>query len=353
MTNKSYSDTSIAIVVLNYNGKKLLETYLDSLKDSSSQYNYNLVVLDNGSTDDSVEYLRKFHPMVKTITLESNFGFAGGYNHGLRMLEYEYVALVNSDIRATKNWLDPIIELLDKDKSIGCIQPKIRADRQPDYFEYAGASGGFYDWLGYPFCRGRLFEHIEADKGQYDTDIEIGWASGAAFVIRKEIFTSLGGFDERYFAHQEEIDLCWRVRKAGYKCMIKSNSVVYHLGGATLSYANPRKTFLNFRNNLLSITKNFSPNALIYVIPLRLMLDGIAGIKFLLGGEVKNTWAVIKAHFSYYSLIPYILRKRKELNSALKTFKIGPKRSKGKVGFSILFQVFAKGITKYSDLPKD
>ena len=299
----------IAVVILNWNGAKLLEQFLPSVLEYSDEA--KIYVVDNASTDTSIEVITAQFPSVTIIQNDGNYGFASGYNVALEQVEEEYYALVNSDVEVTKNWLTPILSIFDSEQKIGIIQPKILDYKRKDYFEYAGAAGGYIDQFGYPFCRGRIFDTLEKDNGQYDDETEIFWASGACFFIRKEIYRKLNGFDCEFFAHQEEIDLCWRAFNLGYKAKYTSKSVVYHVGGATLHESNPKKTFLNFRNSLLMLTKNLPKNKLVSIIFVRLLLDGLAGIQFLFKGKFNHFWVIIKAHFHYYHLINKTLKKRK------------------------------------------
>ncbi|WP_396158817.1 glycosyltransferase family 2 protein [Flavobacterium sp.] len=299
----------IAVVILNWNGAKLLEQFLPSVLEYSDEA--KIYVVDNASTDTSIEVITAQFPSVTIIQNDGNYGFASGYNVALEQVEEEYYALVNSDVEVTKNWLTPILSIFDSEPKIGIIQPKILDYKRKDYFEYAGAAGGYIDQFGYPFCRGRIFDTLEKDNGQYDDETEIFWASGACFFIRKEIYRKLNGFDCEFFAHQEEIDLCWRAFNLGYKAKYTSKSVVYHVGGATLHESNPKKTFLNFRNSLLMLTKNLPKNKLVSIIFVRLLLDGLAGIQFLFKGKFNHFWVIIKAHFHYYHLINKTLKKRK------------------------------------------
>ena len=299
----------IAVVILNWNGAKLLEQFLPSVMLYSDEA--KIYVADNASTDNSIAVIKEKFPSITIIQNDGNYGFATGYNIALDQVEEEYYALVNSDIEVTKNWLSPILSIFDNEPNIGIIQPKILDYKNKALFEYAGAAGGFIDQYGYPYCRGRIFNTIEKDNGQYDDELEIFWASGACFFIRKEIFRKLNGFDDDFFAHQEEIDLCWRAFNSGYKAKYTQDSVVYHVGGATLNESNPKKTFLNFRNSLLMLTKNLPENKLFPIIFVRLMLDGLAGIQFIFKGKFVHCWAIIKAHFHFYHLINRNLKKRK------------------------------------------
>ena len=298
----------IAVVILNWNGAKLLEQFLPSVVAFSKEA--VIYVVDNASTDNSIQVIKDKFPSVKIIQNNGNYGFATGYNVALQNVEEDYYALVNSDIEVTENWLAPILSVFDNQPEIGIIQPKILDFKSKEYFEYAGAGGGFIDKYGYPFCRGRIFDTIEKDNHQYDDEKEIFWASGACFFIRKEVYRKLNGFDDDFFAHQEEIDLCWRAFNLGYKTKYTSKSVVYHVGGATLNEGNPKKTFLNFRNSLLMLLKNLPKSKLFPIIFTRLILDGLAGIQFIMKGKIKHCFAIIKAHFYFYHLISVNLKKR-------------------------------------------
>ena len=298
----------IAVVILNWNGKKLLETFLPSVMQHSPEA--SIYVADNASTDDSVAFVKAHFPSITVIQNHSNLGFAGGYNESLQKVDADIYALVNSDIEVSPNWLQPIIDKFQNEPKTGIIQPKILDFKNKAYFEYAGAAGGFIDQYGYPFCRGRIFETIEKDTDQYDDETDIFWASGACFFIRKEVFQELNGFDADFFAHQEEIDLCWRAFNLGHQIKYTSKSVVYHVGGATLQQGNPRKTFLNFRNSLLMLVKNLPKSNLFQILLIRLVLDGVAGIQFFLKGKPQHTWAIVKAHFSFYSLFFKNYKKR-------------------------------------------
>jgi len=300
----------IAVVILNWNGAKLLEQFLPSVMAYSNEA--KIYVADNASTDNSIAVIKEKFPLVTIIQNNANYGFATGYNIALQQVEEEYYALVNSDIEVTRNWLAPILLLFDSEPNVAVIQPKILDYKNKEYFEYAGAAGGFIDQYGYPYCRGRIFNNIEKDNGQYNDQLEIFWASGACFFIRKAIYRKLHGFDDDFFAHQEEIDLCWRAFNLGYKAKYTSKSVVYHVGGATLNESNPKKTFLNFRNSLLMLTKNLPKNKLFPVIFARLVLDGLAGIQFIFKGKFAHCWAIVKAHIQFFYLINKTLKKRNQ-----------------------------------------
>lgn len=303
MTNKK-----IAVVILNWNGAKLLEQFLPSIVSFSDEA--TIYVADNASTDTSIEVVKSKFPSVKIIQNDSNYGFANGYNVALKNIEEDYYCLLNSDVEVTANWLTPILSTFENEKEIAIIQPKILDFKNKELFEYAGAAGGFIDKYGYPFCRGRIFDTIEKDLNQYDDEHEIFWATGACFFVRKEVYRKLNGFDGDFFAHQEEIDLCWRAFNLGYKAKYIYKSVVYHVGGATLNEGNPRKTFLNFRNSLLMLLKNLPKNQLFKIIFIRLVLDGIAGIQFIVKGKFKHCFAIVKAHYSFFGLISRNLKKR-------------------------------------------
>ena len=290
----------IAVVILNWNGKKLLKTFLPSVVNFSQ--NATVYVADNASTDDSIEFIKENFPTVKIIANDKNGGFAKGYNDALKEVEADIYALVNSDVEVTENWLTPIIKEFTTDANTAIIQPKILDYKNKEKFEYAGAAGGFLDVLGYPYCRGRIFNTLEKDKGQYNDIIKINWASGACFFIRSNVYHQLGGFDEDYFAHQEEIDLCWRTNNLGHSIKYVGKTTIYHVGGATLNEENSYKTFLNFRNSLFSLVKNAPTNRVFFYVFIRLILDGVAGIRFTLQGRPIHTWAILKSHASFYKI---------------------------------------------------
>jgi len=304
----------VSVVILNWNGKKFLEKFLPSLVTHSSD-KAEIIVADNASSDESVNYLKSGFPTVRIIQHDKNYGFAKGYNLALEQVESDYYILLNSDIEVTPDWIQPVIDLMESDASIAACQPKIRSYTEPEKFEYAGAAGGFIDKYGYPFCRGRMFLSIEEDKGQYDDAIEIFWATGACIFVRAALFHKFGGLDEDFFAHMEEIDFCWRLKNEGYKIMYCPYSVVYHIGGGTLPKVSWRKTYLNFRNNCILLYKNLPDNLLIEVFAKRLILDGIAAMKFLITAGFKDFFAVSKAHFSFYRTIRKTRQKRKSVHA--------------------------------------
>ncbi len=300
----------IAVVILNWNGKQLLEQFLPSVVRFSE--GAKVYVADNASTDDSVAYMKQHFPNVSIIENPSNGGYAKGYNDALQYVHEDIFCLLNSDVDVSEGWLDPILEAFISNPKTAIIQPKILDFKKKTHFEYAGAAGGFIDKYAYPYCRGRIFNSIEKDKGQYNDTTSIFWASGACFFIRKDTFNTLKGFDESYFAHFEEIDLCWRAFNKDYNIVYVGASTVYHVGGATLSALHPKKTFLNFRNSLFTITKN-AHGFLFGLIFIRLILDGIAGLKFLIQLKPLHSLAILKAHFSFYSHLPKLLNVRKSL----------------------------------------
>lgn len=305
----------VAIVILNWNGKKFLEKFLPGVIRHSSS-DADIIIADNASTDDSVEFLRSNFPKIRIIQNAVNGGFAKGYNDALAMIDHEYYVLLNSDIEVTANWIRPVIDMMDKDRNIAACQPKLRAYHKRNFFEYAGAAGGFIDHYGYPFCRGRIFHEIEEDKGQYDDEKEIFWATGACMFVRAKLFQRFGGFDPGFFAHMEEIDLCWRLKNAGYRIMFCPGSVVYHIGGGTLPKKSSLKTYLNFRNNLTLIFKNIPSEKIMKVFATRWLLDWIAAIKFLSQGGFGDFLAVFKAHWYFIFNLRSQLRKRRSISQS-------------------------------------
>ena len=331
-----------AVVILNYNGKSFLEQFLPSVIKFSD--GADIVVADNQSTDDSVEFLTNQYPDIRIIVNPTNGGFATGYNVALNQIEADTYVLLNSDIEVTENWLNPCLELLNSDRRIAAVQPKILSFKNKNTFEHAGAAGGYLDKHYYPFCKGRLFELVEEDKGQYNEDTEVFWATGACLFIKADLYHQMGGLDDDFFAHMEEIDLCWRLKKANYKIMYASESSVYHVGGGTLNYMNPRKTYLNFRNSLYMIAKNHE-SKIIQKLFIRLVIDGVAASLFLVKGQFRHFWAVLRAHMSVYKNWSTLMEKRKQVKTLSTTYN--------KVGLyqkSIISQKFINGVKTYSQL---
>lgn len=337
----------VAVVILNWNGVKMLEEYLPSVVNSCPDY-AEVILADNASTDNSVAFVQENYPNLRIVTNSENHGFAKGYNDALKNIDHEYIVLLNSDIETPNNWIEPVIEFMESRPDVGIAMPKIRQIADKSSFEYAGAGGGYIDKLGYPFCRGRLFDALELDENQYNDNKEIFWATGACMFVRNQLFRELGGLDEFFFAHMEEIDFCWRAKRAGSLVYSIGTSHVYHLGGGTLKKLNPKKTFLNFRNNLLMLLKNHPSKGLIPTVFKKLILDGIAGVKFLIEGRPMHTIAIIKAHFSFYANLSKYLKIRKELK-----VKFGDQKVSMIYQNLIIWDYFKKGNKKFSDLPQD
>jgi len=286
--------SSISVVILNYNGKEYLEKFLPGIIQYSGDA--KIVVADNGSKDDSISFVAKNFPTVRILDNQKNLGFCGGYNHALSKVDSDYFVLLNNDVEVTENWLVPLKNLLDSNPKVAAVQPKILSYRHKDTFEYAGAGGGFIDVLGYPFCRGRIFDTVEKDIGQYNDIVPVFWATGACLVVRASLYRDVGGLDEDFFAHMEEIDLCWRLKRRGYEVYYCGLSTVFHVGGGTLSVGSPQKTYYNFRNGLSLLIKNEPVATLLWKLPFRVLLDWVAGLRFL-AGQPSHAWAVCRAHF--------------------------------------------------------
>jgi len=332
--------TKVAVVILNWNGKKFLDDFLPGVI-KHSHADAEVIVADNDSSDDSVAFLKEKFPEVKIIQNDTNGGFAKGYNDALKRIDAKYYVLLNSDIEVTPNWVNPVIELMDTDENIAACQPKLLSYYEQEKFEYAGAAGGYIDKYGYPFCRGRIFQTLEKDLGQYDDVAEIFWATGACMFVRAEVYHELGGLDERFFAHMEEIDFCWRSKNEGYKILYCPDSKVYHVGGGTLPKRSSRKTYLNMRNNNIMLFKNLPSGRLVPVFFSRLILDGVAALKFLVDGGLKDMWAVVRAHWRFFSMVPQLITDRRKLK-------------KGKVSKvyqnNLVTEYFLKKKQKFSDL---
>lgn len=334
-----------AIVILNWNGVKMFDIFLPSVIQHSTSANTEIIVADNGSTDKSVAHLRQNYPTVKIIELKENSGFAEGYNRALKLVEADYFVLLNSDVKVTSNWIESCIRLFDADEKMAAIQPKILSFNDPELFEYAGAAGGFIDKYGYPFCRGRMLNRVEVDEKQYDQPTPIFWASGACMFIRSNAFKAAGGFDGDFWAHMEEIDLCWRLKSLGYKIQYQPESVVYHLGGGTLSYGSPKKVYLNFRNNLWMLFKNLPKHQFKRIFLARMLLDGVAAVKFILGFNFREFWAVLKAHTSFYRNLGKLMDKRKQVQQQVVVKEHAEVYSK-----SIMWKFFLQKKRRFSEL---
>jgi GT2 family glycosyltransferase len=332
---------STAIVILNWNGKTYLEQFLPSVMRFSK--GARVIVADNGSTDESVAFVQSHYPEIEIILNNENGGFAKGYNEALKQIDSEFYLLLNSDIEVTENWLVPLLHKMNDPNVAGC-QPKIRSFHQRAAFEHAGASGGFLDRNYYPFCRGRLVDQVEIDEGQYNQEAEVFWATGAALLIRSELFHRVGGFDEAFFAHMEEIDLCWRIKKLGYSFYVIPESEIYHVGGGTLPYLSPKKSFLNFRNSLYMLVKNHS-GWLFPKLFWRMKLDGIAAMRFLVRGEFVHIRSIWNAHMELYKRLPQLLRQRKSIK------QLNSKENlTGLYKGSLLWARYFKGIGRFSEL---
>ena len=336
-------EPSVAVVILNWNGLSFLKSFLPQVV-KSSYPNLQIIVGDNASTDESVAYVSATFPQVKIICNKVNFGFAEGYNRVLSQVDTDYFVLLNSDVAVSGNWIMPVIEMMEADPSIAAAQPKIKSHIEPSKFEYAGAAGGFLDRFGFPFCRGRIFDVIEQDTGQYDDPVEIFWASGAALFIKRDCWNVAGGLDPDFFAHMEEIDLCWRLQNLGYKVIYCPAAEVLHVGGGTLNSTNPHKTFLNFRNNLYLMQKNLPGNALHLLLFARIWIDFVAWIHFLIVGETKFAWAINKAHFYFFKNYRKTAKKRVKSQLAYSSLS-------GVFQSSIVWSFFIKKVKVFSELP--
>lgn len=339
------SNIKTAVVILNYNGKHFLEKFLKSVVDYSTNKDISIIVADNASTDDSIDYLKENYPQVNLIALSENYGFAGGYNKALKEIEAAYYILLNSDVEVSEHWIEPIIEYMDSHKEVVACQPKILAQKDKKRFEYAGAAGGFLDKYGYPFCRGRIMGECEEDKNQYNTIEEIFWASGACLFIRSKDFWEAGAFDDSFFAHMEEIDLCWRLKARGKSISCVPQSIVYHLGGGTLAVESPKKTYLNFRNNLLMIYKNSPTNQLNKILIMRWFLDYLSALQMYLSGKKNNAISVCMARKDFHKKkSQYYLKRKENIDKSVTENPVGL------FNFSIVNQYFIKNNKKFSQL---
>lgn len=330
-----------SVIILNWNGRKLLEKFLPSVVSHSLDAETEVIVADNASTDDSVDFVKNNYPSVRIVIFDKNYGFADGYNRAIQQVDSEYVVLLNSDIETSENWLTNMISFLDNNPEVCAIQPKILSQKQKTHFEYAGAAGGFIDKFGYPFCRGRILNRVEEDNGQYNTPIKVFWASGASLCIRRQKYIENGGLDARFFAHMEEIDLCWRLNARGENIICLPSSVVYHVGGASLDKENPRKTYLNFRNNLLMLYKNSKRITSLLII--RTFLDALAMLNFMSNNKFASAKAVMTAHRDFYRMKSELKDDRNE--NLAKTTR---ERLSGKYRGSILLNYYFRNRKKYN-----
>jgi GT2 family glycosyltransferase len=333
-----------AVVILSYNGTKWHELFLPKIVEEAAS-GYEVIVADNASTDDTLAYVQANFPTIKTIHIDVNHGFANGYYEALRQVKAKYFILLSTDFEVTDGWYPPMHAAMERDTMLAACQPKIRYWRDRECFEYAGAGGGFMDMFGYLFCRGRVFFDIEKDNGQYDDNIEVFWASGGCLMVRADLYEKVGGLDNEFYAHMEEVDLCWRLKNAGYKIGYVAKSLVYHVGGSVISYGSPQKLYYNFRNNQILLLKNEKGSKLLWLFPLRLILDGVAGLRLLFTGNAKQTLTIIKAHFHFYRDLPKWLQRRRD-NKKL----IVRRNEEGIYPRSIVWDYFLLRKRKFSDL---
>jgi len=333
-----------AVVILSYNSRKWHELFLPLIVEEATG-NYDVFLVDHASPDDTYDYVRSHFPSVNLIRLTENHGFAWGYSEALKQISAKYYILLSADFEVTKGWFQPLYQAMEQDNDLAACQPKIRYYKDREYFEYAGAAGGYMDKWGYLFCRGRIFSTLEKDEGQYNDDTEIFWASGGCFVVRARVYHNLGGLDPDLFAHMEEVDLCWRIKNAGYAIRYVGGSTVFHVGGSIITYGSPQKTYYNFRNSLVLLLKNERASRLFWLIPWRLVLDGLAGIQFLASGQLKNIGAILKAHFHFYGSFGKWYRKRRKTQAL-----VTERNTKGIYSKSIIVQYFLKGKKKFSQL---
>jgi GT2 family glycosyltransferase len=341
----SFEYPPLTVLILNWNGKKWLEQFLPSVV-ASTYPRAEILVADNGSSDDSLAFLAREYPEVRVLTHDQNYGFTEGNNKALPAIKTPFLVLLNSDVEVTPGWLEPMVDLMLSDPQIAAVQPKIRAQRQKDHFEYAGAAGGYLDRFAYPFCRGRIFDHAEPDQGQYDDIQDIFWASGACCLLRRSVIDEIGLFEPSFFAHMEEIDFCWRALNHGYRVVYQPESLVYHVGGGTLQKGSPRKTFLNIHNSLVMMYKNLPGSQVSPKIFARLCLDGVFALKLLLGGEVRQVGAILRAHFRFYGRLGFWRKRRRA------TYAQSPRRmpTSGYYPRSLVWQHFVKGKKRFSEL---
>lgn len=341
-----FPEVKVAVVLLTYNNLDLLQSFLPKIIETTPKNrDYGIFVIDNASTDKTQDYLQSFGAQISVITVPVNKGFTNGYKTGLARIDASYFVLISSDVEVSEGWLEPAIAMFDEDPGIAVIQPKIKSWHRKDEFEYAGACGGFIDYQGYPFCRGRMFYSIEKDLGQYEEEREIFWASGACFFVRAPLYEESGGLDDDFFAHMEEIDLCWRLKNRGYKIMVCPQSEVYHMGGAVIAYGSPQKVYRNHRNNLIMLFKNLPGDELVWKIPLRLVMDAFAFFNMVFRGQTKASFSIVSAHLNFYWNLPKWIRKRKECQA----WVVSHSRS-GMYPNSVVYDYFIRKKTRFSDL---
>lgn len=333
-------------LILNYNGKKHLEKFLPGILLTNTDY--PVIIGDNASTDDSIDFLKQSFPQVKLVEFSENYGYCGGYNRLIAEVDSDYLVIMNSDVATTANWLPPLTNYLDAHHEVAAVQPKILSEAQPEYFEYAGASGGYLDRFGYPFCRGRIFDHVEKDNGQYNDEHKVFWVSGACFVVRRSAFLEAGGFDTDFFAHMEEIDLCWRMQRLGHNIFVVPSSKVYHVGGGTLDYNNPFKTYLNYRNGLNLLIKNLPKSHLWATVLARVCFDMLSIGYYFMQGKFKQGFSVCKAHWAVLSGLSQTLQKRKQFNQSHQDKQL-VKLTK----LTLIWQFFVKRKAKFTELIPD
>ena len=333
-----------AVVILSYNGTKWHELFLPKIVEQASA-GYEVIVVDNASTDDTLNYVRTNYPSVKTLSISINRGFANGYYEAFKKIQAKYYVLLSADFEVTDGWFQPLHAAMERDENLAAVQPKIRYWKEKENFEYAGAGGAFMDKYGYMFCRGRIFFDLEKDDGQYNDSIEVFWASGGCMFVRADLYHKVGGLDADFYAHMEEIDLCWRLKNAGHRIGYVGGSTVYHVGGSVITYGSPQKLFYNFRNSLILLFKNEKSGRLLWLFPFRLVLDGAAGAQHLLKGEFKQTFTILKAHFNFYGQIGKVLQKRRDLKKLITV-----RNEEGIYPRSIIYDYFFCKHKKFSQL---
>jgi len=349
LSMNSMDKSQIAVVILNFNGLKHLQNFFGGVWEHS-RHQARVILADNASEDGSVDWVKSNYPQCEIIQLNKNYGFAGGYNKALVQVEAAYYVLLNSDVEVTANWIKPMVQVLDHQENVGAVQPKILAQQEKTLFEYAGAAGGWMDRFGYPFCKGRVLFNREKDEGQFNEEDEIFWSSGAAMIIRSSVYHGLGGLDDSYFAHMEEIDLCWRLQRAGYTVKYTPKSTVFHLGGGTLSVTSPFKTYLNFRNSLSTIFKNEPAFRALRIIFARLIFDFLSGIWFLFEGKWSHIWSIIKAHLYFYTHIGSLIKRKREYSQRIENVRRAEAKINGRFNGLLIWNYFIRRKTTFKNI---